>query len=314
MEATQPTPGSLEERLKAAALEEGFLSAGIGTVREPEGSAYFESWLGAGFHGPMTWLAESAAVRRSVDSVLPGARSYLAVALSYAAPRYDRQGVRIARYAVGRDYHKIIRAKLRRVAALLPGKNRVCVDSAPLFEREMAHRAGLGWFGKNTCLIDSKRGSWFLLGFLLTDVSLEPDAASQGGCGTCHACIDACPTGAIVMHQDRWAVDSRKCISSLTIEHRGPFDLGDELHGWTFGCDVCQEVCPFNHPNPKQPSRAAPAAEPELAPRDLPSLQELAELEFEEWDTLTRGSALRRAGHAGLVRNARANLRCSPSE
>ncbi|MCX7800949.1 MAG: hypothetical protein N2109_11480, partial [Fimbriimonadales bacterium] len=163
----------------------------------------------------------------------------------------------------------------------------------------------------NTCLIDSRFGSWFVLGGLATTADLEPDEPAQGGCGSCRACIDACPTGAIVPLAGRWAVDAAVCVSTLTIELRRPFTAEEErmVGDWTFGCDVCQEVCPFNQPRPGQPERARTTREPDfLSQRNWPPLEEAAEWTRERWDAATRGSPVRRAGYEGWLRNARANL------
>jgi epoxyqueuosine reductase len=249
--------------------------------------------------------------------VLATAKSMVAVAMNYNQPNPALQGFpRIARYALGRDYHKVIRSKLRRLAAWLDathpgGQHRACVDSAPILERDFANLAGLGWFGKNTMLINSQRGSWFFIGLLLTSVEFEPDAPAIGGCGTCRACIDACPTGAIVHVGGRWQVDARKCISYLTIEHKGEINpsLAPGMGEWTFGCDVCQEVCPFNQPRDSQPLRASQTTVPDfLQKRSLPSLERVAELDESEWDALSQGSPIRRAGIQGMRRNARINL------
>ena len=205
--------------------------------------------------------------------------------------------------ALGRDYHKVLRTKLRNLAAQLtknhPGAEfRACVDSAPILERSYAHLAGLGWFGKNTMLIDSKRGSWFFIGVLLSSIEFQPDQPSEGGCGTCHKCIDACPTGAIVNENDRWQIDSNQCISYQTIEKEG--DLTVNTNGWVFGCDICQEVCPFNEPRASQPQRATATTEPDFLKRkNFPTLVELAQISRDDWDTLTQGSALRRTGFEG---------------
>jgi epoxyqueuosine reductase len=161
-------------------------------------------------------------------------------------------------------------------------------------------------------LIDSRRGSWFFIGLLLTTVPFKVDTPSEGGCGSCTKCIDACPTGAIVLEEDRWQLDARSCISYLTIEKRGPIEeefkplIGD----WTFGCDVCQEVCPFNQERERQPLRSTPASEPDFSSRKntWPSLEEVAQINEGKWDELTRGSAIRRTGREGLMRNARVNL------
>jgi epoxyqueuosine reductase len=179
-------------------------------------------------------------------------------------------------------------------------------------ERDFAQLAGLGWYGKNTCLIDSHAGSWFVLGFLLTDLVLAPDVPAVGGCGTCRKCVDACPTGAIAFLEGRWQVVGSRCISYLTIENRGPLptDLEAGIGDWTFGCDVCQEVCPFNQPRPTQPLRACDTNEADfLATRQWPSLLELAQIDYADWDHLTRSSPVRRTGWEGLRRNAAINLK-----
>lgn len=307
---------STTESVKKEALRLGFDTVGVASTSSPDGFGFYQDWLARGMHAGMDYLVRHAALRGDLDSLLPGVRSAVAVTLNYHQPEASMVGPRIAQYARGRDYHRVLRNKLKRLADALdevaPGhRHRACVDSAPILEREIAHRAGLGWFGKNTMLIDSRRGSWFFIGILLTTAPLEPDRPSAGGCGTCRACIDACPTGAIVEVDGRWQVDSRKCISYLTIEHRGTFEANQaEMIGdWTFGCDVCQDVCPFNQPRETQPLRAQPTAEPDfLKRRELPSLTDLSQLTYEEWDRLSEGSALRRAGFEGLRRNARSNL------
>ncbi len=295
----------------------GFDDCGICAAGAPESITFFEEWIGRGFHGTMDYLPRSTELRATLDSILPGARSVIAVALNYNQPNPRAPGEPlIARYALGRDYHKVLRVRLaqlgRRLDVLKPdARHRPCVDSAPVLEREWAQRSGLGWFGKNTMLINSRKGSWFFLGLLLTTLELDPDEPAQGGCGTCRACIDACPTGAIVIAADRWQVDARRCVSYLTIEHRGEIDpaLRPLIGDWTFGCDVCQEVCPFNQPRDSQPERAPETSEVDfLNRRSWPSLERLAEIEFDEWDELTRGSPVRRTGLEGLRRNAKINL------
>jgi epoxyqueuosine reductase len=306
-----------KEELKAHGLRIGFSSVGIASPDAKTHLAFYESWIGRGFHGEMDYLAVHTALKGDVSNLMEGTRSIICVTLDYNQPVEREPGdPKIARYALGRDYHKVMRKKLMALASVLSdafpdSKHRACVDSAPILEREYAHLAGLGWFGKNTCLIESTRGSWFFIGALLSSVEFEPDKPALGSCGTCTKCIDDCPTEAIVFEDDRWQVDSRRCISYLTIEHRGSFSPEEEtmLHGWTFGCDVCQEVCPFNTPRESQPARGAFATEPDLvARRQWPNLERLAVLPSEEWDVLTRSSPVRRAGHEGLMRNARANL------
>lgn len=294
----------------------GFDRAGVCRAGSPETWEFNQSWLDAGRHAGMDYLVRSAELRKSLDSALPGAKSVLAVTLHYGREISHFPGQpKIARYALGRDYHHIFRGALAKLAkevqADFPEAGfRAVSDSAPLLEREWAQRAGLGWPGKNTCLIDSRSGSWMLLGFLLTTLELEPDRKSEGGCGTCRACIDACPTGALVFDQGRWQVDSRQCLSYWTIEQKGPIPplIQEKMNGWTFGCDICQEVCPFNHSRPTQPERGAAATHPDLAPRAWPSLQDLAEISYEDWDVLTRGSPVRRRGWQGIRWNAQACL------
>ncbi|HRI45276.1 MAG TPA: tRNA epoxyqueuosine(34) reductase QueG [Fimbriimonadaceae bacterium] len=300
--------------LKNAALEVGFDRVGICRPEPPASIEFYAAWLGKGYAGEMTYLERSLPLRADPRALLPEVRSVLAVGMNYRRSASPQPGQpRIASYALGRDYHKVLRARLRQLARRLPPgtRSKICVDSTPILEREYAHRAGLGWFGKNTCLIDPHRGSWFFIGLMLTDLELAPDRPSLGGCGTCDACVSACPTGAIVLEDDVWQVDARRCISYLTIEHRGEIapDLRRGIGDWTFGCDVCQDVCPFNRPRPHQPERAAETEVEDLRrDREWPSLIQLAQIPHEDWDRLTQGSAVRRAGYEGLRRNARMNL------
>ena len=206
----------------------------------------------------------------------------------------------MARYATGRDYHKVIGKRLRllgsQIAAEHPGSTwRACVDSTPILEREWAHLAGLGWFGKNSMLIDSRRGSWFFIGIVITDIAFAVDAPSPGGCGNCRACIDACPTGAIVQHDGVWQVDARQCISYATIEQRSPMQIDAGV--WAFGCDVCQEVCPFNSPRTSQPLRSALTEVPDfLSPHPAATAVALGQpIALADWESLSPGSPLRRS-------------------
>ena len=305
------------DNLKSFVRGLGLQAVGIVNAEPAQSMDAYEAWLAAGLHGDMEYLARHAKLKRDPVELLPGVCSVIAVALNYNQSNGAQAGMpRIARYARGRDYHKVLRGKLKAVERYLteghPGASfRICVDSAPLLEREYAHLAGLGWFGKNTCLIDSRHGSWFVLGFLLTTLDFEPDSPAVGGCGTCRKCIDACPTGAIIHAGERWVIDSRRCISYLTIEKRGDFTTEEArmVGEWTFGCDVCQEVCPFNEPRQTQPLRGRETSVPDfLTAGAWPSLVELARIGEQEWDELTRGSPVRRAGMEGLRRNAVANL------
>ena len=307
----------MEEAIREYAHGLGFDLVGF-TVATPaeEASAFYQKWVLAGFAADMDYLKDHIEAKRSPESMLPGAKSIIAVGLNYNQPLKETDdGPKISRYALGRDYHKVLRAKLKKLSAFInqqhPDSNsRICVDSAPIMERTYAQLAGLGWFGKNTLLINSQRGSWFFLGLILTTAELKPDQPALGGCGTCRACVDACPTGAIVQFEGRWAVNSGRCISYLTIENRNeiPPELAEKLSGWTFGCDICQEVCPFNHPRENAPLRAQTTTEPDfLNTRQWPTLVQLAQIQEPEWDELTQGSPVRRAGIEGLRRNARAN-------
>lgn len=304
---------SLRERIAAAATELGFDAVGFCSADPPESIGYYDQWLKEGKHGTMSYLARNRHLRADPQKLLLGAKSVIAVTMNYNQSNPSRDGMpRIARYALGRDYHKVLRQRLKKLTERIAKEDaqahfRVCVDSAPVLEREFANRAGLGWFGKNTMLIDTKRGSWFFIGIVLTTLEIEPDKPTSGGCGTCTRCIDACPTQAIVHDNGRWQVDARKCISYLTIEHKGEID--EDLHGWTFGCDVCQEVCPFNAPNAKQPLRARTTEVQDfLAKREWPTLKQLTMISEEDWDVLTRGSPVRRTGLDSLRRIAHVGL------
>lgn len=275
----------------------GFSQVGVARAAPSETVHALDDWLAGNRHGEMEWMATRRDLRADPRTLLPTATSVIAVALDYGQPLPKTDGPKIARYALGRDYHRVLRDKLKKLAARIPGETRICVDSAPILEREWAHRAGLGWFGKNTMLIDSRRGSWCYLGILLTEHEFPPDRPALGGCGSCRACIDACPTGAIVHANGRWQIDARRCISYLTIEAEA---VPTDTAGWDVGCDVCQEVCPFNAPRDPQPLRGRPATEPDLAPRPWPSRAEIAEWTEAEWDLATRGSAVRRVGYARL--------------
>lgn len=294
----------LESRVRAL----GFNRFGIAGAGPSETIDAYRRWLDRGSHGSMEYLVRHAAMKSDPSSLLPGVRSIIAVGLDYYQVGGTSDGVKVARYAWGRDYHRIFRTRLGRLVRELKQEHldaefRITVDSAPILEREYAHRAGLGWFGKNTMLIDSRRGSWFLIGLVLTTLDLPPTGRSVGGCGTCTKCVEACPTGAIVNNEGTWSVEARDCISYLTIE--APAEADERVGDWTFGCDVCQEVCPFNHPGPRQPDRATPTTDSDLVRVNQlmrPSREEVAQLAPDEWDQATQGSPLRRQGYQGFQR------------
>jgi epoxyqueuosine reductase len=300
---------SLAQRIKAEARRLGFELAGIAPAVPADGFERLRDWLERDYAGDMAYMHRHADARRHPASVLPEVRSVVMLGMNYAplpAEKGDRASAgRLARYARGEDYHHVLRRRLNELLAWVreqvPGcKGRGVVDTAPLLERDFARRAGLGWFGKNTMLIDKRLGSYFFLAALLLDIELEADPPqSASHCGTCTACLDACPTGAFA--GPGW-LDSRRCISYLTIELRGPIDheLRPSMGDWLFGCDVCQEVCPWNRKAP--PTReAAFQPRPDLEALDLVELLSLTEEEFRR---RFRGTALLRSGRRGLLRNA----------
>jgi epoxyqueuosine reductase len=292
---------SLEDDLKREARHIGFALVGIAPAEPADGFARLQAWLERGFDGEMTYLRRRRESRRHPASILPDVRSVVMVGMSHAVAA-PTPGARIARYAQGDDYHDVLRGRLRQLLAwirqrLPNARGRAVVDTAPLLERDFARRAGLGWFGKNTMLLNKRSGSWFLLGALLLDVELCADSPhTTSHCGTCTACLDACPTGAF--DGPGW-LDARKCISYLTIELRGdiPSPLRAGVGDWLFGCDVCQEVCPWNR-------RTRSGDEPRLQPRLDIDPVEVLELSEEEFRNRFAGTALERPGREGLARNA----------
>ena len=279
-------------------------------------SAYVRAWLDGGHAGEMAYLHRRAELREDPRQLLEGAQSIIVVADLYRQaepePPPNDEPVprgRIARYAWGRDYHKILRKKLHRLTDALheaidePFDARVCVDTAPLIEREAAAAAGVGWIGKNTMVIDPALGSFFFLGEIITTLELAPSPPMTDHCGSCTRCLDACPTDALTAP---YRMDATRCISYLTIEHRSeiPAPLQPLMDDWVFGCDVCQDVCPYN----RQPSVAAdPAYQPRdrkgLGPR--PPLAELLDLDDQAYRARLAGSAVKRATPLMLQRNAR---------
>jgi epoxyqueuosine reductase len=262
--------------------------------------------------GEMRYLTDRRAeVRRDPRNLLPGAQSIICVGKLYnqAAPP-DQEGRAIfSRYAWGRDYHDVLRDALELLAqklmAIETHEWKLCVDTAPLLERSYARQAGLGWIGRNTCLINEPLGSWFFLGELITTLELEPDFPPPDRCGTCTRCIEACPTQAHVPDGEEWTLDARRCIAYLNIELKGP--IPEEQLPWlgsrVFGCDICQEVCPWN-------ARAPETSEPEFRPLydPAPLLDDLAALSADEFRERFQGTAVMRVKHGGLLRNVAAAL------
>lgn len=309
--------------VKQLARECGFELAGVARA-EPLTEDYelYSAWTAAGMAGEMRYLTDRRAeVRRDPKNLLPGARSVICVGKLYNQPLPERkEGHAVfSRYALGRDYHDVLREDLERLAHKLaetaPHEWRICVDSAPLLERSYARQAGLGWIGRNTCLINEPLGSWFFLGELITTLEFETDSPPADRCGTCTRCIEACPTQAIVSRDGgerdgdprgrQWTLDSRRCISYLTIELRG--DIPEEQRGalgsHVFGCDICQEVCPWNA---CAPETGDPAFAPLYDP--APPLDALAALTPAQFRERFRRTPVMRAKYEGLMRNAAAAL------
>jgi epoxyqueuosine reductase len=294
---------------KAAAQSQGFDAVGICDL-EPIERQTLTGWLAHGYAATMTYMRRQAVKRGAPARIVPGATRALVVLKTYFSPTPPTLGAaaRVARYAWGEDYHRVMGERLAALVETLVDlgasreATRAYVDAGPVPERELAQRAGLGWIAKNTMLIHPRLGSFTFIGTVLTDLALEIDAPfATDHCGSCRACLDACPTGAFPAG---WLLDARRCISYLTIEHRGPFapEQGSMLGNWLFGCDVCQDVCPWNE------KFAAVTDEPRFAPRPAavdPDLEELIRLDAASFDARYADTAFERPGLAGIARNAR---------
>ena len=313
-------PSAKSRRVYSLAAAVGFDRVGITHAGPVQSVAYYRVWLTAGHAGAMGYLRRNVEIRAEPARLLPGARSIICVALNYGrpepgAPSLAQQGVgdgspapptgRVAQYARGRDYHLVMRGTLQKLVERLrqeldePFEARVCVDTAPLLERELARAAGLGWIGKNTCLLHERLGSHVFLGEVLTTLELEPDSPVPDRCGTCTRCLDACPTEALVAP---YQLDASRCISYFTIEHRGqvPAEFHAGIGDWIFGCDICQQVCPFN-------AKAPAATHPEIIEDRIPArldLLDLLNLDSANYRRLTKDTAARRATRHMWRRNA----------
>jgi epoxyqueuosine reductase len=306
-----PDADSLIADLRAEAMRLGFSRLGIAPAVTPPNHGRFTAWLDRGLAGSMAeWLARHEPLRRDPATLLAGSRSVIMLATDYSSPAaatvcMEEGRGRVSRYAWGDDYHGLLRDRVNTLAAWLrahaPGCSaRGVVDSAPLAERDFGWLAGLGWFGKNTMLIDTRAGSFFFLTALLTDLALPPDSAVEvDHCGTCTACLDACPTGALPAPR---VLDATKCISALTIEDHGPLPpaIRPGLGEWIFGCDICQDVCPWNR---HAPVTAEPAFQPRAGEATL-ALADLLALDDEGFRRRFAGSPLLRAKRRGLARSA----------
>ncbi len=317
---------AVTESARRIVRECGFDRVGFATAGQSRQADRFRDWLARGFAADMGYLARNAERRCDPREVVHGARSVIVTALHYHPPEHppgtsgqptssqisaelseDRSArALLSCYAGGTDYHRVVEGRLRRARDELRATHpdhefRFYVDTGPVLERYWAQESGVGWIGKNTCSIDAARGSYFFIGSIITTLELEPDSPATDHCGSCRLCLDACPTDAFV---GPYQLDSRRCISYLNIENRGGIDaeLREAMGTWVFGCDVCQEVCPYN-----RPTRDPIPPDPELVPRKenrSPQLSELASVDsVEKFRARFPRSAVRRAGFAGFVRN-----------
>ena len=313
----------LRERIEQQAHRLGFQQLGVAHTNLEQAEKELQQWLAAGYHGEMEWMASHGNKRSRPGELVPGTKTIISVRMNYLPEQQQRISdllddplrAFISRYALGRDYHKLLRKRLQKLADFIHSQvgdfgYRVFVDSAPVMERQIAEMAGLGWIGKHTLLINEQAGSWFFLGEIYTDLPLPVDQAGADHCGTCQNCIDICPTQAII---DNRVVDARRCISYLTIELKGsiPVDLRPLMGNRIYGCDDCQLVCPWNR-------FAEVTDENDFMVRH--SLDDISLIELFNWDEQTflantEGSAIRRIGHERWLRNiavALGNAKYSP--
>lgn len=299
------TGHSKAQFVKEQAAELGFLACGIsGATRLDEEEAQLEAWLNKGFHGSMKWMENHFEKRLNPSELVPGAKVVISLLFNYYPPvRADEGAAGISTYAFGTDYHRVVKQRMHQLADILlnefgPFQYKAFVDSAPVLERALAAKAGLGWIGKHSLLLRKGEGSFFFIGQLIADLELPPDGPVTDHCGTCTACVDACPTNAIVA--DR-VVDSTKCISYLTIELRDeiPAEFEGKFGNWIYGCDICQDVCPWNR-------FATPHREPEFALRP-----EIRRFSLSDWLNVDEAgfkrifskSAVKRTKYSGFQRN-----------
>ncbi|MGH8168073.1 MAG: tRNA epoxyqueuosine(34) reductase QueG [Woeseiaceae bacterium] len=308
---SQPALDELAERIRRWGGELGFQQTGVSDIDLAQAEGRFAAWLEDRFHGDMAYMSHHGPKRSRPDLLVPGTVRVISVRMDYLPEDQDAaqqlldhpRKAYVSRYALGRDYHKVLRGRLRTLArrieaAVGPYGHRVFVDSAPVLEKPLAEKAGLGWIGKHTNLLNRRAGSWFFLGELYTDIALPVDAPESSHCGSCRACIDVCPTGAIVAP---YRLDARRCISYLTIELKGaiPAEFRSMIGNRIYGCDDCQLVCPWN-------KFAVRTTETDFAPRhrlDTSDLTELFRWDEATWKKNTEGSAIRRIGYEQWLRN-----------
>lgn len=306
-----------ETQIKEKALELGFHGVGIASVDSQDSEvSHLKSWLERGYQADMDWMTNPK--RQDIKTLWPEVRSLICLALNYYTPQQHSQEQnhgKISRYAWGRDYHKVLSKKLKALSQWLESQGeqiqtRYYVDTGPVQDKVWAQRAGIGWIAKNGNLITRNYGSWVFLGEILTNLPLEPDRPHSAHCGSCSRCLSACPTQAIV---SPYVVDANRCIAYHTIENRAvtlPTEIAKNLQGWVAGCDICQDVCPWN----QRFAQVTDVEDFQPRPENLsPRLEELANLTIEEWDRRFISSALRRIKPQQWRRNAQANLAHSPN-
>ena len=298
----------LKQFIRETTQNLGFSKIGIAPAQpHPLYEKHLSSWLEKDYHATMSWMKKRSHERGNIHNYFPEAKSVISLALNYftgTVSNMEDVG-KISNYAWGNDYHDLIKPRLyqvlREIKSIEPNINGiVCVDTSPIMEKEWAQQAGLGWIGKHTNLITREIGSWVFLGEILLDIELEYDNPFvEDLCGTCTACLDACPTNAF---PEPYVLDSSKCISYLTIEHRGnlPVEMADKLSGWIYGCDICQEVCPWNIKFSQKSQEVSFQARANLKER---SLTEWGQLSEEEFRNLFKDSSVKRTKYVGLMRN-----------
>lgn len=310
------TPQERASAVKRRARALGFDACGIAAADVADPEDRLGDWIADGYHADMEWMAATKGIRQDVRLTLPGARSVVVVAHNYYAERPQAPGNcgRVSRYAWGRDYHNVLRKPLKALARHVSetdpaAEHYCCIDTGPVMEKAWAVRAGIGWLGKNSLVLREDACSWFFLGVVVTTAELAADSPVPDRCGACTKCMDACPTGAIVQP---YVVDARRCISYLTIEHRGDVPEGLRRHfgNLVFGCDICQEVCPWGR-------SARVSSEPDFHPRNgqaNPDLTDLGSMGEDDFERRFAGSPLRRATFSGMQRNVRIAMENADAE
>ena len=300
------------ESIKKKAQELGFQKVGIARAGPtPKEKNNLETWLDLGRHATMGWMEKRKDERGNIHTYFPEAKSIISVGMNYHVGKGQddiNSDFKLSTYAWGDDYHDVLKKRIFQLLKWIKEsqteiKGIVCVDTSPVMDKVWAQRAGLGWIGKHTNLISRDQGSWLFLGELILDMELEYDAPFvEDLCGSCTACIDACPTQAL----EEYRIDAGKCISYLTIEHRGELPEAEkDLHGWIYGCDICQEVCPWNQKFARESDRSEFQPRQEILDRTKEDWKKLTEKKFRE---IFKGSAVKRTKFAGLKRNIKSNL------